>query len=87
MEYYGRQRKPREKGNMSEPDPLADPLARCRVIAEDMATRYPQRTMTITDVQMIVRDLFPEIREEFTIMLISGMLHGSLAQQGWDIID
>jgi len=54
---------------------------------EDMMTRYPERTMTITDVQMIVRDLFPEIREEFTIMLISGMLHGSLAQQGWDIID
>jgi len=72
---------------MSELDPLADPLARCRVIAEDMMTRYPERTMTITDVQMIVRDLFPEIREEFTIMLISGMLHGSLSMQGWDIID
>ena len=72
---------------MSEPDPLAAHLARCRVIAEDMTTRYPQRTMTITDVQMIVRDLFPEIREDFTIMLISGMLHGSLSMQGWDIID
>ena len=72
---------------MSEPDPLAAYLARCRGIAEDMTTRYPQRTMTITDVQMIVRDLFPEIREDFTIMLISGMLHGSLSMQGWDIID
>jgi len=55
---------------MSETDPLAAHLARCRVIAEDMTTRYPQRTMSVADVQMIVRDLFPEIREDFTIMLV-----------------
>jgi len=62
-------------------------LAECRTIAEKMTTTNAVHLINKASVTVAVRDHFPWIRYDTDLMLITGMLAGSLSMQGWDIID